>query len=230
MSTLGNLIWLLCGGIVAGIGWFLVGVLMIITVIGIPYARACFVIAKFSFCPFGYEIIRRDDLTGHSDLGTSAAGMIGNIIWILLFGWWIALIHVLAAATTAVTIIGIPFAWQHLKLAAISFAPIGKTVVKKELAQLARMSNAQAELNRVRGQWSDAGAPQQSLPAIVQDRQNPQLLSGIPATPPPAALPTHQRYLNPSISSQENSPKARSNLSRFRRIRKNEPLGGSGQN
>jgi uncharacterized membrane protein YccF (DUF307 family) len=164
MSTLGNLIWLLCGGIVAGIGWFLAGIVMIVTIIGIPYARACFVIAKFTFCPFGRELIKRDELSGRSDVGTGAVGMIGNIIWIVLFGWWLALAHLLAAVLSAITIIGIPFALQHLKLAAVSFAPIGKTVVKKHLAEAARMNDAQAQLRLIPGDQLDPRRRQQSLP------------------------------------------------------------------
>jgi uncharacterized membrane protein YccF (DUF307 family) len=123
---------------------------MSISIIGIPWARGCFVIAKFSFCPFGRELIKRDELTGRSDVGTGALGIIGNIIWIVLFGWWLAIVHLLAAAGCAVTIIGIPFALQHAKLAAVSFAPIGKSVVKKHLAEAALMQNAQAELRGIR--------------------------------------------------------------------------------
>ena len=171
MSTLGNLIWFICGGVLAGILWFIAGVLMIVTIIGIPYARACFVIAKFSFCPFGRELIKRDELSGRSDIGTGALGMIGNLIWILLFGWWLALVHVIAAAASAITIIGIPFALQHLKLAAVSFAPIGKTVVKKHLAEAARMNNAHAELRRIRDEQSDRGGPQQAVSSSMQIEQ-----------------------------------------------------------
>ena len=132
--------------------WALCGVIMIITIIGIPWAKACFVIAKFSLCPFGRELINRKELTGKEDIGTSGLGLLGNIIWFVFAGWWLAISHVLCACATAVTIIGIPFALQHLKLAAISLAPIGKTVVKKHLAEVARMQSAQTDLDRIRGQ------------------------------------------------------------------------------
>jgi uncharacterized membrane protein YccF (DUF307 family) len=152
MSTLGNIIWFLCGGVIMALLWALAGVILAITIIGIPWARACFVIAQFNLCPFGRELINRKDLTGQDDLGTGGLGTIGNIIWFLVAGWWLALGHVLAACACAITIIGIPFALQHLKLAAISLAPIGKTIVKKHLAEAARMQSAHAELGRIRGQ------------------------------------------------------------------------------
>jgi uncharacterized membrane protein YccF (DUF307 family) len=151
MGLILNLIWLVLGGVLAGLGWFAAGVAMICTIVGIPYARACFMIGSFSFCPFGRELIRRDELSGKRDFGTGPLGAIGNLIWIVFFGWWLALVHVVAAVACALTIIGIPFAIQHLKLAEASFAPIGKTVVRKQLARAARMNGAHAELRRIRG-------------------------------------------------------------------------------
>lgn len=89
LRTLGNIIWFLCGGIVMGLAWWLVGVLAFISIIGIPWGRACFVIGNFSFWPFGYEAISRDELTDQTDIGTSGFGVLGNIIWFILagFGW-----------------------------------------------------------------------------------------------------------------------------------------------
>ncbi|NOE87155.1 YccF domain-containing protein [Vibrio cholerae] len=138
LRTLGNIIWFLCGGIVMGLAWWLVGVLAFISIIGIPWGRACFVIGNFSFWPFGYEAISRDELTDQTDIGTSGFGVLGNIIWFILAGFWLAVGHILSAVACFVTIIGIPFALQHLKLAVISLAPIGKTVVPIEEAARAR--------------------------------------------------------------------------------------------
>lgn len=125
---------------------------MVITIIGIPWARACFTLAHFNLCPFGRELINRKDLTGQEDIGTGSLGLVGNILWFLFAGWWLALCHVLSACASAVTIIGVPFAIQHIKLAAISLAPIGKTIVKKHLAEAAQMQDAHAELRRIRNQ------------------------------------------------------------------------------
>ncbi|EGQ8222195.1 YccF domain-containing protein [Vibrio cholerae] len=138
LRTLGNIIWFLCGGIVMGLAWWLVGVLAFISIIGIPWGRACFVIGNFSFWPFGYEAISRDELTDQTDIGTSGFGVLGNIIWFILAGFWLAVGHILSAVACFITIIGIPFALQHLKLAVISLAPIGKTVVPIEEATRAR--------------------------------------------------------------------------------------------
>ncbi|HGF7190729.1 TPA: YccF domain-containing protein [Vibrio cholerae] len=138
LRTLGNIIWFLCGGIVMGLAWWLVGVLAFISIIGIPWGRACFVIGNFSFWPFGYEAISRDALTDQTDIGTSGFGVLGNIIWFILAGFWLAVGHILSAVACFITIIGIPFALQHLKLAVISLAPIGKTVVPIEEAARAR--------------------------------------------------------------------------------------------
>ncbi|HGF7149835.1 TPA: YccF domain-containing protein [Vibrio cholerae] len=138
LRTLGNIIWFLCGGILMGLAWWLVGVLAFINIIGIPWGRACFVIGNFSFWPFGYEAISRDELTDQTDIGTSGFGVLGNIIWFILAGFWLAVGHILSAVACFITIIGIPFALQHLKLAVISLAPIGKTVVPIEEAARAR--------------------------------------------------------------------------------------------
>lgn len=127
-----NVLWFVTGGVIAGLAWILAGVLMAITIVGIPWARSCFMLARFSFWPFGYDIIARDQLYGREDLGTGPLGTLGNVIWFVLAGWWLAIMHVSAAIALAVTIIGIPFAWQHVKLAIASLFPIGKTVVETD--------------------------------------------------------------------------------------------------
>jgi uncharacterized membrane protein YccF (DUF307 family) len=151
MRTLGNILWFFPLGLITGLSWYLAGIFLFLTIIGIPWARACFVIGTFSFRPFGRDVINRKELSGKEDLGTGALGIIGNIIWFLVAGWWLALIHLSAAMICALTIIGIPFAIQHLKLSAISLSPIGKTVVKKHLAEAARMSDAHEQLKKIRG-------------------------------------------------------------------------------
>lgn len=152
MSTIGNLIWFLFGGIFMGIAWCLFGLLAFISIVGIPWGRACFVIAGFSFFPFGKEAIARDELTHTEDIGTSDLGVVGNIIWFIFAGFWLAIGHVFSAIACFITIIGIPFALQHLKLAGISIAPIGKTIVPKEVAAAARNANAQVAVEKMRQQ------------------------------------------------------------------------------
>ena len=127
-----NALWFVLGGFFAGLGWILAGVIMAITIIGIPWARSCFVIARYTFWPFGYDLVSREDLTGQRDLGTGTLGTIGNVIWFVFAGWWLAVMHLTAAVALAISIIGIPFAWAHVKLALASLFPIGKTVVAND--------------------------------------------------------------------------------------------------
>lgn len=139
MRLLGNLLWFILGGVIMGLAWWLAGLLAFITIIGIPWGRACFVIGSFSFFPFGKEAINRDELTREQDIGTGPLGVIGNVIWFVVAGIWLAIGHLMAALCCFITIIGIPFGIQHLKLAGIAIFPIGKTVVSKEVAMAARM-------------------------------------------------------------------------------------------
>ncbi|AOW15431.1 hypothetical protein LPB72_15975 [Hydrogenophaga crassostreae] len=143
MTAIGNFLWFILGGVLMGLGWWLVGALAFLTIVGAPWGRACFVIGKFAFFPFGQEAISRKELTRQGDIGTSPFGTVGNIIWFVFAGVWLAIGHVISAVTLALTIIGIPFALQHLKLAGIALAPIGQTIVSKEVAQASRAHNAQ---------------------------------------------------------------------------------------
>jgi len=151
VRAIGNLLWFLLGGFIMGLAWWIIGLIAFITIVGIPWGRACFVIGNFSFFPFGKEAIDRKELTNESDIGTSGFGTLGNIIWFLVAGLWLAIGHVIAAVACFITIIGIPFGIQHLKLASISIFPIGKTVVTKEVAKAALEANAKAVVTKNRG-------------------------------------------------------------------------------
>ncbi|MFZ0267571.1 YccF domain-containing protein [Caulobacter sp.] len=124
-----NILWFIFGGFISGCLWLLGGALLALTVVGLPYAGAAWRIAGFAFWPFGKEIVPRELVTGRGDLGTGGLGVVLNVIWFLLGGWYIALSHLVAAALEAVTIIGIPFAIKDLQLAVVAIAPIGRTVV-----------------------------------------------------------------------------------------------------
>ncbi len=138
MRVIGNILWFIFGGLVMGLGWWLAGLLAAITIVGIPWAKACFVIGQFAFLPFGKDAISRETLTGQEDIGTGALGLVGNVIWFILAGIWLAIGHLGSALVCFITIIGIPFGIQHLKLAVIALAPIGQTIVDKEVAARAR--------------------------------------------------------------------------------------------
>ena len=129
LSLLLNLLWIIFGGLWMAVGWLIAAAIMAITIIGIPWARAAFNIASYTMLPFGRKAVSRAEHLGSHDVGTGPFGLLGNIIWFVLAGWWLALGHLITAILLAVTIIGIPFAWVHFKLAGISLWPIGKMIV-----------------------------------------------------------------------------------------------------
>lgn len=105
---------------------------MALTIVGLPWARACFMLGTFSCWPFGRRLVNRRLVTGRDDIGTGSLGIIGNVIWLVFAGWHLALVHLIIAAGLVLTIVGIPFALQHFKLALASLAPIGMTVLTSD--------------------------------------------------------------------------------------------------
>ncbi len=124
MSLLLNVLWIVFGGLAMAVGWLIAALIMAVTIIGIPWARAALTIALYTLLPFGHTVVDR-----RGSIGTGPLGFIGNLIWLVLAGWWLALGHLIAAVLLAVTIIGLPFAWAHLKLAGLALWPIGKDIV-----------------------------------------------------------------------------------------------------
>ncbi len=119
MSLLGNIIWIIFGGLLSAIGWLIAGFLCCITIIGIPFGLQCFKIAALVLAPFGKEI----------ELGEFGfGGAIGNIIWIIFLGWELAVSHAIAGLIFSITIIGIPFGKQHFKLAGLALLPFGARI------------------------------------------------------------------------------------------------------
>jgi uncharacterized membrane protein YccF (DUF307 family) len=116
MSLLGNIIWLIFGGLIAALGYLIGGLVLCLTIIGIPFGIASFKLAGAVFAPFGKEISR-------TSTGSGILPMIFNVLWILLFGWGIALTHILGGLLLCVTIIGIPFGLQHFKLIPVALLP-----------------------------------------------------------------------------------------------------------
>jgi len=121
MRLLLNILWFIFGGFISGTLWILAGVILAITIVGLPWTPAAFRMAGFSYWPFGRVVEDRDD---------GAVSLLLNIVWLVFAGWWLAIHHIVLAAGLAVTIIGIPFAWQHVKLAILSLTPVGKDVVR----------------------------------------------------------------------------------------------------
>jgi uncharacterized membrane protein YccF (DUF307 family) len=133
VSLVLNVLWIVFGGAWMALGWLIAAAIMAITIIGLPWAWSALTIALYTFLPFGNTVIDRPS----SPLG-GLLGFIGNLIWLLLAGWWLALGHLITAFLLAITIIGLPFAWAHLKLAGISLWPVGRQIVSTEDAH--RMS------------------------------------------------------------------------------------------
>jgi uncharacterized membrane protein YccF (DUF307 family) len=119
VSLLGNIIWLIFGGLLSGLGYIFGGVLLCFTIVGIPFGVQAVKLGVATFMPFGREIVELDD-------ANSPLRVIFNVLWILFFGWEIALAHLVHAAILAITIIGIPFALQHVKLIPLSLLPFGR--------------------------------------------------------------------------------------------------------
>jgi uncharacterized membrane protein YccF (DUF307 family) len=122
MNFIGNLLWLLFGGFAAALGYIVGGFLLCLTIVGIPFGLQCFKIAGLVLWPFGRQVVS----TGSS---TGCFSILFNIIWLLCGGLYTAVVHLFFAALLFITIIGIPFARQHLKLMELSLMPFGKQVI-----------------------------------------------------------------------------------------------------
>ena len=123
MSLLGNIIWLIFGGLLTGLGYIIGGLGLCLTVVGIPFGVQSMKLGVATFAPFGKELVERPG-------GNSPLRVVLNIIWIIFFGWEIALAHLVHAGILAVTIIGIPFALQHIKLIPMALLPLGRSLEK----------------------------------------------------------------------------------------------------
>ncbi|MBY4127808.1 YccF domain-containing protein [Rhodococcus fascians] len=121
MRLILNVIWLVFGGLWLAIGYFFAGLLLCILIVTIPFGIASFRIGVYALWPFGSTIVDRP--------GAGSGALVGNVLWLILAGWWLALGHVVTAIAMAITIIGIPLAIANLKLIPVSLMPLGKDVV-----------------------------------------------------------------------------------------------------
>ncbi|MBS5884680.1 MAG: YccF domain-containing protein [Clostridium sp.] len=120
MSCLGNLIWIIFGGLINALAWLGFGILWCITIVGIPIGLQCFKMAGLQFAPFGKEIVTKND---------SGLNLLLNILWLIFGGLEMCIANLISAFFLCITIIGIPFAKQSLKLAKLSLMPFGKEVI-----------------------------------------------------------------------------------------------------
>jgi uncharacterized membrane protein YccF (DUF307 family) len=119
MSSLGNIVWLVFGGFLTGLGYIIGGISLCLTLVGIPFGVQSVKLGLATMAPFGLEIVHTKD-------AGRAITIILNVIWLLLFGWEIAVAHLVSALVLAITIVGLPFAKQHLKLAPLALFPFGR--------------------------------------------------------------------------------------------------------
>jgi len=122
MNLFGNIIWLIFGGLMAALGYFLGGIVLCVTVIGVPWGLQCFKLAGFVLWPFGKKVISDSDTMG-------CLNIFFNLIWILCGGLYTAIVHIVMGAVLCLTIIGIPWGKQHFKLVEISLMPFGKKII-----------------------------------------------------------------------------------------------------
>ena len=122
MNLLGNIIWLVFGGFITGMGYILGGLLVCLTIVGIPFGVQAIKLGIASMVPFGKEIVMREDADG-------LFYVVFNLIWAVVLGWEIAVAHLGSAILLGITIVGIPFAKQHIKLIPLALFPFGRELV-----------------------------------------------------------------------------------------------------
>ncbi|MER5553290.1 YccF domain-containing protein [Streptomyces sp. NPDC002793] len=130
MKTILNVIWLVLSGFWLFLGYMAAGLLLCVTIIGIPFGLAAFRIGVYALWPFGHTVVDRRDAGG--------ASLIGNVLWVILAGWWLALGHVFTGIALCVTIIGIPLGLANFKLIPVSLMPFGKEIVRTDQPFAAR--------------------------------------------------------------------------------------------
>ena len=123
MRILGNILWIIFGGLLSALGWILAGCIWCITVVGIPVGLQCFKLSSISLNPFGKEIV---------DKGGSVSFLL-NVVWFLVSGLWLALENLLLGVILCITVVGIPFGMQFFKIAQLALAPFGKHVVRTHI-------------------------------------------------------------------------------------------------
>lgn len=124
MNTLGNLLWIIFGGFIIAIEYVISSILLMLTIVGIPFGLQTLKLANLSLWPFGRD-------TRSNQFSTGCLGVIMNLIWIIVGGFWIFLTHILLGILLSITIIGIPFGRQHFKLASLALTPFGREVYEK---------------------------------------------------------------------------------------------------
>lgn len=127
MRIIGNVLWLLLAGLELAVAYFLAGLVAFVLIITIPFGIASLRLASFVVWPFGRTAVRRDS--------AGVGSIVGNVLWVILFGWWLALAHVVTGLLLMITIIGIPFGVANFKLVPLALFPLGREIVPIEVAR-----------------------------------------------------------------------------------------------
>lgn len=143
MRTVLNILNFVLGGFFTTLAWLLATLVSIVLVITLPLTRSCWEITKLSLVPYGNEAVHVDELSpGESSAILNTGGTLLNILWFVLFGWWLCLMHIVSGIAQCLTIIGIPVGIANFKIAGIALWPVGRRVVSVETARAAREAHA----------------------------------------------------------------------------------------
>lgn len=143
MRTVLNILNFVLGGFFTTLAWLLATLVSVVLVITLPLTRSCWEITKLSLLPYGNEAVHVDELSPtESSAIMNTGGTLLNILWFVLFGWWLCLMHIVSGIAQCLTIIGIPVGIANFKIAAIALWPVGRRVVSVETARAAREANA----------------------------------------------------------------------------------------
>lgn len=124
MTVVGNVLWLVLAGLWLGVSYLFAGVLNCLTIVGIPFGVQAFKLAGYAFWPFGRVVVERPN-------ADRALGCLGNGLWLILGGWWLALMHAISGLMFMLTIVGIPFGIVSFRMAGLALWPFGRTVVRE---------------------------------------------------------------------------------------------------
>lgn len=148
MRTVLNILNFILGGFLTTLSWLFATVVSIIFIFTLPLTRSCWEITKLSLLPYGNEDVHVDELEpGRKNALMNSGGTLLNIIWLVFFGWWLCVMHIMTGIAQCITIIGIPVGIANFKIAAIALWPVGRRVVSVEVAQAAREANARSRFN-----------------------------------------------------------------------------------
>ena len=143
MRTVLNILNFVLGGFATTLSWLLATLVSVVLIFTLPLTRSCWEITKLSLVPFGNEAVHVDELEpGSKNALMNTGGTLLNFLWLIFFGWWLCLMHIVAGIAQCITIIGIPVGIANFKIAAIALWPVGRRVVPVEVARAAREANA----------------------------------------------------------------------------------------